>query len=90
MREHGLRERAKESFLAEDLDTSLPRVELIGDRRVMIENHRGILEYSDVCMRVALSGLILRVIGSGLELRRLTLTEMTIAGKICALEYITA
>lgn len=85
-----LRERARENFLAEDLDPRLPRVEVIGDRRVMIENHRGILEYSDTTMRVSLAGSELRVTGFDLELRMLTLTEMTIAGTIRALEYIAA
>lgn len=83
-----LRERAQENFLAEDLDPRLPRVEMIGHRRVSIENHRGIIEYSDTLMRVALVGSELRIIGMGMELRMLTLTEMTIAGTICALEYI--
>lgn len=85
-----LRERARESFLAEDLDPRLPRVEMIGDRRVFIENHRGIIEYSDTMMRVALAGSELRIIGAAMELRTLTLTEMTIAGTICALEYVAA
>lgn len=84
-----LRDRARENFLAEDLDPRLPRVEIIGDRRVSIENHRGIIEYSDTLMRVALVGNELRVIGCNMELRMLTLTDMTIAGTIRALEYIT-
>ena len=81
------RERARENFLAEDLDPRLPRVEVIGDRRVVIENHRGIIEYSDVLMRVALVGSELRITGFDMELRMLTLDQMTIAGNICALEY---
>ena len=85
-----LRERARENFLAEDLDPRLPRIEMIGDRRVCIENHRGIIEYSDTLMRVALAGGELRIVGVGMDLRMLTLTEMTIAGTICALEYAAA
>lgn len=82
-----LREKALENFIAEDLDARLPRVEVIGQRRVNIENHRGILEYSDTTMRVAFAGSELRITGHDMELRALTLTELTIAGTICALEY---
>lgn len=82
-----LREKALENFIAEDLDARLPRVEVIGQRRVNIENHRGILEYSDTTMRVAFAGSELRITGRDMELRALTLTELTIAGTICALEY---
>lgn len=79
----------EESFLVEDMDPRLFRVEVTGDRRVHVENHRGIVEYSDTIMRVALAGSELRITGHDLELSALTLTELTISGTICALEYIT-
>ncbi|MBP3312923.1 MAG: YabP/YqfC family sporulation protein [Butyricicoccus sp.] len=79
----------EESFLVEDLDPRLPRVEVTGDRRVHVENHRGIVEYSDTMMRIALAGSELRITGHDLELSALTLTELTVSGRVCALEYIT-
>lgn len=82
-----LHERMRENFLAEDLDPRLPHVEVVGDRRVLIENHQGILEYSDTVMRVALGGMELCISGEDMDLRVLTLHELTIAGKIRALEY---
>ena len=77
-----------DNFLAEDLDPRLSRVEVTGDRRVHVENHRGSLEYSDTVMRIALAGSELRITGHGLELSALTLTELTVSGTVCALEYI--
>lgn len=77
-----------DNFLAEDLDPRLSRVEVTGDRRVHVENHRGILEYSDIVMRIALAGSELRITGHDLELSALTLTELTVSGTVCALEYI--
>ncbi len=82
-----LRGLVRENFIAEDLDPHLPRIELIGGRRGNIENHRGIIEYSDIEMRVALSDGELDITGHDMELRALTLTELTIAGVIDAIAY---
>ncbi len=78
----------RELFLVEDLNPHLPYVELVGDRRVLIENHQGILEYSDTVMRVAVGGMELCISGENMDLRVLTLHELTIAGTIRSLEYI--
>lgn len=83
-----LQEQAKDSFLAEDLDRSLPRIEILGDRRVIVENHRGILEYGGERMRIACGRLTLCITGEGLELRALSLRELAVSGRIHAVEYI--
>lgn len=83
-----LRARAEDSFLAEDLDMGLPRIEIVGDRRVTVENHKGIVEYSDTLMRIACGRLQLRITGAGLELCALSLSEVSVTGKIISVEYI--
>lgn len=83
-----LRETAKDSFLAEDLEPGLPRIEIIGDRRVTVENHRGIIEYGDTLMRIQCGRLQLRIEGTSLELRALSLNEVSVTGKIRAVEYV--
>ena len=77
-----------DTFLAEDLDPRLSRVEVTGDRRGHVGKHRGILGYSETVMRIALAGSELRITGHDLELSALTLTELTVSGTVCALEYI--
>lgn len=84
-----LRGLARGNFLAEDLDPRLPHVELTGDRQVDIENHRGMIEYSDTVMRIALASGELRITGFDMELTALTLTELTVSGTIRALEFVT-
>lgn len=81
-------EKMRGNFLAEDLNPNLPHVEVVGDRRVLVENHNGILEYSDTVMRVALGGMELCIAGENMDLCVLTLHELTIEGKIHTLEYI--
>lgn len=59
-----------------------PVVELAGDRRVLIENHRGVTGYSreEICVKVSYG--IVRVCGCGLELSRMTREQLVISGRI--------
>jgi len=66
-----------------------PRVDLQGDRRVVIENHRGMVEYSDTCMRVAVRGGVVKVTGLDLELQIMNHDELVIGGTIAAVELLS-
>lgn len=80
---------AQESFLAEDIAVDLPRIEILGDRRVLVENHKGILEYGDTLMRINCGKMVIKIVGQEMELRALSLSELAVTGKILALEYVT-
>ena len=60
----------------------LPLVEICGERRVLIENHRGVSRYSEdrICIRVAYGEVA--VAGRGLELARMTREQLVISGCI--------
>lgn len=62
--------------------TKLPIVELAGDRRVLIEYHRGIREYrcDRICVGVCF-GLVC-VEGQNLEISRMTDCQLVITGRI--------
>ena len=59
-----------------------PLLEVLGDRRVLIENHKGVLEYS--CERIAIRMCYGQVIvcGSGLEIARMSKEQLVIQGRI--------
>lgn len=59
-----------------------PIVELLGDSRVLIENHRRITEYDldRICIRVSFGTV--RVRGCNLRLRQVTGRKLLIIGKI--------
>lgn len=71
-----------------DLVAGLCHVELLGDRQLFLEGHGGILSYGTEQIDINAGTLILRVRGCGLTLRGMTDTELRIAGKIDALEYV--
>ena len=70
-RREGLLEKTAELFdLPADALAGLPKVELVGDRELRIENHRGILAYGT----------------EALELRAMTGLELLITGRIAGIQ----
>ncbi len=81
--------RAAELFdLPADIVAGLCHLEMLGDRQLFLEGHGGILSYGTERIDVNAGALILRVRGSGLTLRSMTDTEVRIAGRIDAVEYV--
>ena len=74
---------------ADLLEETLPRqplVELLGDRRVLIENHCGVTEYGAerICVRVSYGHV--GVTGCGLHLGHMSRQRLVIMGTIHAIE----
>ena len=59
-----------------------PLVELAGERRVLIENHKGITHYSGdvICVKVRYGQV--RICGEGLAISRMTKTQLVISGRV--------
>ncbi len=83
------RQQAEQSLLVDDLAPQLARIEIIGDKRVLVENHKGILEYGDTCMRINCGTMMIHIMGHNLTLRALSLSELAVTGKITAVQYVT-
>ena len=64
----------------------LPRIELLGDREVRVEYHKGILAYGRDEIHVSGGKMIFRILGSDLELRGMNGTELCITGTIRSIE----
>lgn len=64
---------------------SLPRqplLELCGDKRVLIENHGGVMEYGMEKIQVRVKYGAICICGSGLRLCRMSGQQLVITGKI--------
>ena len=74
--------------LADGVDLSaeplpgVPIVELAGERRVLIERHGGMTEYSRERICVKVSYGIISVCGCDLELTKMTKEQLVITGRI--------
>lgn len=60
----------------------LPIAELAGDRRLLIENHHGVSEYSPNQIRICVRYGELCVTGCGLTLAKMSKEQMVILGRI--------
>lgn len=64
----------------------LPKATLVGDLQVLIENHRGVVEYTPQRIRVATSRGELSVIGRRLRIGSIFQAELVIEGQITGVE----
>ena len=86
-RKEGLLERTAEVFeLPGDVVAGLPRVELLGDRQLRMENHKGILAYGTEEIHISGGKLIVKVRGAGLTLRAMNASELLITGEIAGVD----
>ncbi len=67
---------------------SLPRLELSGNRRVLIEGCRGIAEYDDdrICLRTTAG--VIRFLGDELRMHRLNPECAIITGQLLSVEFL--
>ena len=74
--------------LPADIVAGLPRLEMVGDRQLYLEQHMGILSYSETQIDVNTAGGVLRVTGEQLSLLAMTGEEVRIGGRIAAVEWV--
>lgn len=72
--------------LPQDVVYDLPRLTMIGDRQLYIENHRGVLHFSSDRLRLALSKGELEVTGEDLVIRTIWTEEVFVEGVIKHIE----
>lgn len=65
-----------------DIILDAPRVTIIGNFELGIENHRGLIEYNDNCVRVNTSIGVFKLTGSNLSIKNIDLEEIVITGSI--------
>ncbi|BFH67703.1 MAG: sporulation protein YqfC [Paenibacillus dendritiformis] len=73
--------------LPQDMITDMPRLVMTGNRKLVVENHQGILHFSDQHMRLALAAGQLEVYGTGLTIRAIYTEEICIEGVINDIKY---
>lgn len=73
--------------LPREIVYDLPRVTLIGHVQLLIENHRGVIEYSAGKIRIAINSGGMEILGQDLYIRSISRDEISIEGDIAALKY---
>lgn len=73
--------------LPQDLLQDMPRITLIGNQELHVENHRGVLHFSSEMLRLALSKGYLEISGKQLEIRMILGEELAVEGIIGEIKY---
>lgn len=78
---------AEKMSLPKDVMLDLPRVSICGDKEIFVENHKGILEYTSLCIRIKTNDGIAHIFGSDLRIIILESDRMVINGELERVEY---
>jgi sporulation protein YqfC len=73
--------------LPDDIVLDLPRMTMLGNKQLLVENHKGIIEYSTILVRIKLSQGTLVIHGEQLALGSLQQEQILIEGIIKVVQY---
>ncbi len=73
---------ARATDMVDEPNPMLPLVELVGDRRVLIEHHQGVTEYGRNQITVRVKFGCITVLGQRLELAKMSPGQLVISGCI--------
>ena len=65
-----------------------PKITLIGNLQLNIENHKGIIEYNTQRIRISSNSGMIKIIGQNLYIKTIIKEEIIITGEINSFEYI--
>ncbi len=74
--------------LPEDVMMDVPRITMVGQLHIYIENHKGLLSFSDMEFRVLLTHGQLLVKGEDFTIKAILPDELILEGKIHQVTYI--
>lgn len=65
----------------------LPKVTIVGNLQVLLENHRGIIEYSPERLRISVNLGEIIISGEGLVLRNILPEQIVVEGKVISISF---
>jgi sporulation protein YqfC len=91
-KEKEIKKGAKERFaemleLPKELVLDRPKLTLVGNCDIMIENYKGVIEFGSDRLRINTGSGIVKIIGTGLLIREITSEDIIVSGTIRSLEF---
>ncbi|MCL1964829.1 MAG: sporulation protein YqfC [Firmicutes bacterium] len=86
-RKRALRQVVQAAGIPEDIVLGMPRVLLRGDSVLLLENHRGVVEYGPERLRVSTALGMLVIVGKGLTLSTLGEEDLMLTGAIQSVTF---
>lgn len=79
---------ARNAGLPKEIVLNYPKLVLIGENELDIENYKGVIEYSDTLIRLNTYLYILRIDGENLEITSITNDFISVSGKIKSIQLL--
>jgi sporulation protein YqfC len=73
--------------IPQDIVLDLPRITMLGNQQLLVENHKGIVEYTPVLVRIKLNQGEVWIIGTNMVLSNLQLEQILVEGTITEVKY---
>jgi sporulation protein YqfC len=87
-RSYKLREKISNTFeLPKDIVLDVSKIIIIGSGQITVENHKGIVEYSEELIRINTGSSIMKLWGRNLTIKTIIQEEITITGEITGIEF---
>lgn len=72
-----------------DIALDLPKITMVGNLRVDITNHKGIIEYKKEIIRINTKIGVLKITGDSLEIKNIFIEEINVDGNIEKVEIMS-
>jgi sporulation protein YqfC len=83
-----VREKALKALeLPRDIILGMPKITVTGDKEVLIENYKGIVEYENTGLKINTELGIVSILGSDFDITAVTDDEIEIEGKISKIDF---
>ena len=84
----GIREKIAEmTDIPKDFMMNMPRVTILGNKEVYVDNYKGLLEYTQETIRLATTNKVIIIKGDGLMITRIVEEAVFIGGNIFSIEF---
>ena len=85
----GIKRSMSDAFeLPREVVLNLPLISLTGREEAVIENYKGIIEYSQDTVRISTGAGVLKIQGKNLLLKHITAEDVSVTGGILKLEFL--
>ncbi len=74
--------------LPKEIVLNLPLISIVGNQEINIENYKGVIEYTEMKIRINTSCGIFKIEGKNLSLKQITAEAITVTGVVTKLEYL--
>ncbi|GMB00824.1 sporulation protein YqfC [Pelosinus sp. IPA-1] len=75
--------------IPQDIVLDLPRITMLGNKQLLVENHKGIIEYTPSLVRINLEQGELIIHGKSLVLSNLQIEQILVEGTVGEVKYDT-